>query len=185
MLHEVAEGSSEDGGDEVKQEDLAMSNDAARDGPIKAVEEADMVRDTAKESMDGAWIAAQEASHKGTEISGNRGRQGDFYIIAINFSVHSFLNASSADFAHWVQGGDSIVGASAQGAVKATEVLENVGERAKETVDTALDAAKKTTEGVTETTTMVEADNNVVDTVEYRCTEDLRGQLGDGHDSYN
>jgi len=64
MLHEVAEGSSEDGGDEVKQEDLAMSNDAARDGPIKAVEEADMVRDTAKESMDGAWIAAQEASHK-------------------------------------------------------------------------------------------------------------------------
>ncbi|KAL2589569.1 hypothetical protein AAZX31_13G257300 [Glycine max] len=61
---EVAEGSSEDGGDEVKQEDLAMSNDAARDGPIKAVEEADMVRDTAKESMDGAWIAAQEASHK-------------------------------------------------------------------------------------------------------------------------
>lgn len=85
----------------------------------------------------------------------------------------------------FLQGGDSIVGAAAQGAVKATEVLENVGERAKETVDTALDAAKKTTEGVTETTTMVEADNNVVDTVEYRCTEDLGGQLGDGHDSYN
>lgn len=86
----------------------------------------------------------------------------------------------------FLQGGDSIVGAAAQGAVKATEVLENVGERAKETVGTALDAAKKTTKLVTETTTtMVEADTNVVDTVEYRCTEDLRGQLGDGHDSYN
>ncbi|TKY49122.1 chilling-induced protein [Spatholobus suberectus] len=82
------------------------------------------------------------------------------------------------------QGGDSFVGAAAQGAVEATEVLENVGETAKETVDTALNAAKKTTELVTETT-MAEADTNVVDTVEYRCTEDLKGQLGDGHDSYN
>nr|ACD86468.1 chilling-induced protein [Glycine max] len=98
--------------------------------------------------------------------------------------LHS-TSAKNANARVHTQGGDSIVGASAQGAVKATEVLENVGERAKETVDTALDAAKKTTEGVTETTTMVEADNNVVDTVEYRCTEDLRGQLGDGHDSYN
>ncbi|CAJ1957105.1 unnamed protein product [Sphenostylis stenocarpa] len=66
----VAEGSSEDGAMkredmyEVKQEELAMSNDAAKDGPIKAVEGADMVRDSAKESMDGAWMAAQETAHK-------------------------------------------------------------------------------------------------------------------------
>ncbi|KAK7324562.1 hypothetical protein VNO77_28226 [Canavalia gladiata] len=66
----VAEGSSDDGVlkredmYEVKQEDMSMTNDVARDGPIKAVEEADMVRDSAKESMDGAWMAAQETSHK-------------------------------------------------------------------------------------------------------------------------
>ncbi|KAG4969000.1 hypothetical protein AAZX31_12G214200 [Glycine max] len=99
--------------------------------------------------------------------------------------LHSTSTKNANAHVH-TQGGDSIVGAAAQGAVKATEVLENVGERAKETVGTALDAAKKTTKLVTETTTtMVEADTNVVDTVEYRCTEDLGGQLGDGHDSYN
>ncbi|CAJ1957103.1 unnamed protein product [Sphenostylis stenocarpa] len=76
-------------------------------------------------------------------------------------------------------GGDSIVGA-AEGAVKSTEVLENVGERAK---DTALDAAKKSAELETEST-MAAADTNVLDTAEYRCSEDLRGHLGDGHDSY-
>ncbi|KAK7401802.1 hypothetical protein VNO78_13587 [Psophocarpus tetragonolobus] len=95
------------------------------------------------------------------------------------------LCISNANALVHTQGGESIVGAAAQGAVKAKEVLENVGERAKETVDTALDAAKKTTELVTETT-MAEADTSVVDTVEYRCTEDLvGGQLGDGHDSHN
>ncbi|KAK7401804.1 hypothetical protein VNO78_13589 [Psophocarpus tetragonolobus] len=52
----VAEGSSDDGRmkredmREIKQEDMAMSNDAAKDGPIKGVEGADMVRDTAKRS---------------------------------------------------------------------------------------------------------------------------------------
>jgi len=54
----VAEGSSENG--EMKREDLTKSNDAAKDG----VEGADMVRDSAKESMDGAWMAAQEIAHK-------------------------------------------------------------------------------------------------------------------------
>ncbi|XP_022637341.1 uncharacterized protein LOC106761756 isoform X1 [Vigna radiata var. radiata] len=74
-------------------------------------------------------------------------------------------------------GGDSIVGAAAEGGVNATEAVENVGERAKET-------AKKTAEFVAETTT-AEADTNVVDTAEYRCSEDLGGHLGDGHDSYS
>ncbi|KAK7324561.1 hypothetical protein VNO77_28225 [Canavalia gladiata] len=83
------------------------------------------------------------------------------------------------------QGGDSLVEAAAEGAVKATEVLESVGEKAKETVvDTAKDAAKKSVELVTETTIMAEADTNVVDTVEYRSSEDTTGQLGDGYDSY-
>lgn len=50
----------------IKEEDMAMTSDAAREGPLKAEEEADMVRDTAKDSMDGAWIAAKEASHKVT-----------------------------------------------------------------------------------------------------------------------
>ncbi|KAJ1375386.1 hypothetical protein SESBI_51069 [Sesbania bispinosa] len=50
----VAEGSGDDGAVmrngmyETRQEDLGMTNDAARDGPIKAVDEADMARDTAK-----------------------------------------------------------------------------------------------------------------------------------------
>ncbi|KAK8469408.1 hypothetical protein PHAVU_005G073900 [Phaseolus vulgaris] len=83
------------------------------------------------------------------------------------------------------QGGDSIVGAAAEGAVKATEtVVENMGERAKETVETALNAAKNTA-GLVAESTIAEADTNVVDTAEYRCSEDLGGHLGDGHDSYN
>ncbi|KAJ1403455.1 hypothetical protein SESBI_27296 [Sesbania bispinosa] len=76
------------------------------------------------------------------------------------------------------QGGDPLVGGGNRGTEQATEVL---GETAKETVDTAWDAAKKTAQLVSETTT-AEADTNVVDTVEYRSTEDLRGQLGDGCD---
>ncbi|CAL0310161.1 unnamed protein product [Lupinus luteus] len=47
-----------------KEEDLSISNDAARDSPIKAEEESEMVRDTAKKTMDGGWKASQEASHK-------------------------------------------------------------------------------------------------------------------------
>ncbi|KAK7244256.1 hypothetical protein RIF29_39075 [Crotalaria pallida] len=50
---------------QAKQDDLSISNDAARDGPIKAEQgSTDMVRDTAKDTMDGAWKAAQETSHK-------------------------------------------------------------------------------------------------------------------------
>ncbi|XP_047176686.1 uncharacterized protein LOC124843891 [Vigna umbellata] len=86
----------------------------------------------------------------------------------------------NADAQVHTQGGDSIVGAAAEGAVNATEAAENVGERAKETVN----AAKKTAECVAEST-MAEADTNVVDTAEYRCSEDLGGHLGDGHDSYS
>ncbi|XP_027344344.1 uncharacterized protein LOC113856627 [Abrus precatorius] len=102
--------------------------------------------------------------------------------IVSSYRLMCFSNAKA--HVH-TQGGDSFVGVAAtEGAVKATEVLGSVGEKAKETVDTAKDAAKKTVELVTETT-MAEADTNVVDTVEYRCSEDMRGQLGDGYDSYN
>nr|XP_027191679.1 uncharacterized protein LOC101497010 isoform X2 [Cicer arietinum] len=60
----VAEANSDDGGVTREGmykgtgEEMGMSSDAAREGPIKAEEEGDMVRDTAKDSMDGAWIAA-------------------------------------------------------------------------------------------------------------------------------
>nr|KYP50086.1 hypothetical protein KK1_028161 [Cajanus cajan] len=62
-----------------------------------------------------------------------------------------------------MQGGDSnIVRVEKEGAVKAREVVENVGEKAKETVETALDATKKSEELVRDssTTIMVEADTN-------------------------
>ncbi|KAF7822692.1 chilling-induced protein [Senna tora] len=64
---------------------------------------------------------------------------------------------------------------------KTEEVVESIGKAAKDTVETAWDATKKTVENVTETIT-AEADTNVVDTVEYRSSEDLKGQLGDGCD---
>ncbi|OIV92397.1 hypothetical protein TanjilG_22997 [Lupinus angustifolius] len=66
----VAEASNENAtlrGDTMykeKEEDLSISNDAARDGPKKAEEGSEMVRDTAKKSMDGRWKASQETSHK-------------------------------------------------------------------------------------------------------------------------
>lgn len=76
-----------------------------------------------------------------------------------------------------IQGGDPL-GAINEGSENAREVLEEVG---KENVETAWDATKKTVQLVTETTT-AEADMNVVDTAEYRSSEDLSGQLGDGCD---
>ncbi|KAI4322961.1 hypothetical protein L6164_022606 [Bauhinia variegata] len=59
-----------------------------------------------------------------------------------------------------------------QGTMKATEVVENIADAAKETVDTAWDATKNTAQNIRDTTT-----------AEYRSSEDLKGQLGDGHDS--
>ncbi|CAJ2659766.1 uncharacterized protein LOC123895141 [Trifolium pratense] len=80
------------------------------------------------------------------------------------------------------QSGDPIVGAINQGSDKAREVLGSVEEVVgKESGDTAWDATKKTVQLVTNTTT-AEADMNIVDTVEYRSSEDLSGQLGDGCD---
>jgi len=49
--------------------------------------------------------------------------------------------------------------------------------------DIALNAAKKIAKLVAKST-MAKVDTNVVDTVQYICSEDL-GHLGDGHDSYN
>ncbi|OIW11548.1 hypothetical protein TanjilG_26914 [Lupinus angustifolius] len=77
--------------------------------------------------------------------------------------------------------GSGVTGFVAEASNKGTGSLESVGDAAKETVETAWDATKNTTQTVLETTT-AEADTNVVDTVEYRSTEDLRGQLGDGCD---
>lgn len=74
-----------------------------------------------------------------------------------------------------------VADAARQGTRKAAEVVESVGETTMETVDTAWDATKKATQNIRETTT-AEADTNVVDTAEYRCVEDLTGQLGDGCD---
>jgi len=77
------------------------------------------------------------------------------------------------------EGGESVVGAAAaEGAVNATEAVESVGEKAKETVNNALNAE------LVAGSTMAEADTNVVDTAEYRSSEDLGGHLGDGHDTY-
>ncbi|XP_020235910.2 uncharacterized protein LOC109815570 [Cajanus cajan] len=105
-------------------------------------------------------------------------------IVSSNSNMLCITNANAHAHVH-TQGGDSnIVGEANEGEVKEREVVENVGEKAKETVETALDAAKKSGELVRDssTTIMAEADTNVVDTVEYRCTEGLGGQLGDGHD---
>lgn len=74
-----------------------------------------------------------------------------------------------------------VADAAKQGTRKAAEVVEDVGAAAKETADIAWDATKKATQNIRETTT-AEADTNVVDTAEYRCVEDLKGQLGDGCD---
>ncbi|KAJ7948676.1 putative Chilling-induced protein [Quillaja saponaria] len=67
-----------------------------------------------------------------------------------------------------------------QGAKKAAEVVENVADTAKETVDIAWDTTKKATRNI-KGTAVAEADANVVDTLEYRSAEDLKGH-GEGYD---
>ncbi|XP_019443937.1 PREDICTED: uncharacterized protein LOC109348138 isoform X2 [Lupinus angustifolius] len=91
----------------------------------------------------------------------------------ISTNMHFFSNGRGY--------GSGVTGFVAEASNKGTGSLESVGDAAKETVETAWDATKNTTQTVLETTT-AEADTNVVDTVEYRSTEDLRGQLGDGCD---
>ncbi|XP_048321164.2 uncharacterized protein LOC112488976 [Ziziphus jujuba] len=68
-----------------------------------------------------------------------------------------------------------------QGTVKATEMEEKLSEMAKEAMDTAWDSAKNTTQKV-EDTLVAEADENVVDTSEYRAIEDITHRADDGHD---
>lgn len=67
-----------------------------------------------------------------------------------------------------------------EGTVKATEMGEKLGEMAKEAMDTAWDSAKNTTQKV-EDTLVAEADENVVDTSEYRAIEDLTHLVDDHH----
>ncbi|KAI9083553.1 hypothetical protein K1719_034495 [Acacia pycnantha] len=102
----------------------------------------------------------------------------------ITTSSISFSTAYPHPQGHGDEGGGVtgyVADAARQGTRKAAEVVESVGETAMETVDTAWDATKKATQNIRETTT-AEADTNVVDTAEYRCVEDLTGQLGDGCD---
>ncbi|GMY31858.1 transcription factor myb3r-5 [Fagus crenata] len=49
---------------EAKQVDLDMTNDNVKDGAIKAAEMADTVGDTAKQTLDGRWKAAQDTTKK-------------------------------------------------------------------------------------------------------------------------
>ncbi|QCE09977.1 uncharacterized protein LOC114186044 [Vigna unguiculata] len=100
--------------------------------------------------------------------------------IAARVSSSGFCIPNADVFHHLhTQGGESVVGAAAaEGAVNATEAVESVGEKAKETVNNALNAE------LVAGSTMAEADTNVVDTAEYRSSEDLGGHLGDGHDTY-
>ena len=49
---------------EAKQIDLDMTTDNAKDGAVKAAGMADIVGDTAKQTLDGKWKAAQETSKK-------------------------------------------------------------------------------------------------------------------------
>lgn len=63
-----------------------------------------------------------------------------------------------------------------QGALGATKIAENMGELAKETMDKAWDSAKNTTQNVQDTL-VAAADENVVDTTEYRTIEDLKNAV--------
>ncbi|XP_004488735.1 uncharacterized protein [Cicer arietinum] len=96
-------------------------------------------------------------------------------------TTHKVGIVSNFSITNQSHGGDPLVGAINQGSEKAKEVLGNVEGGGKESVETAWDATKKTVQLVTDTTT-AEADMNVMDTVEYRSSEDLTGQLGDGCD---
>lgn len=60
-----------------------------------------------------------------------------------------------------------------QGTVKATEAADNIVDKVKETMDSAWDSAKKTSDQNVKDTLVAEADENVVDTTEYRSIEDL------------
>ncbi|QCE09976.1 uncharacterized protein LOC114186095 [Vigna unguiculata] len=62
--YERAEGSNavaEESGEKKREEN---EEEVAKDDPRKGVEGAEMVRESGKESMDGAWMAAQETPHK-------------------------------------------------------------------------------------------------------------------------
>lgn len=68
-----------------------------------------------------------------------------------------------------------------QGEVKTTEVAEDLIDLAKETmIDSAYDNAKNTTQKVKHTTLVSEADENVVDTSEYRSIQEL-SKYADDH----
>ncbi|EXC08463.1 hypothetical protein L484_009606 [Morus notabilis] len=68
-----------------------------------------------------------------------------------------------------------------QGSLGATKIAENLGHMAKETTDKAWDSARNTTQNVQDTL-VAAADENVVDTTEYRAIEDLENSAqGNAH----
>ncbi|PON91172.1 hypothetical protein TorRG33x02_129880 [Trema orientale] len=66
---------------------------------------------------------------------------------------------------------------ASQGAPGATKMAESMGDLAKETMDMAWDSTNNATRNVQDTM-VAAADENVVDTTEYRTIEDLKNSLG-------
>ncbi|XP_062086972.1 uncharacterized protein LOC133793688 [Humulus lupulus] len=71
-----------------------------------------------------------------------------------------------------------------EGAIGARKVAENMGDLAKETMDTAWDSANNTTQNVQDTL-IATADKNVVDTTEYRSIEDLNNSVQPNQDHHH
>ena len=62
-----------------------------------------------------------------------------------------------------------------QGVKKAMETAEDVGDTVKQAMESAFDVKTKTTQHINETI-VAEAENNVVDTAEYRSIQDVAKQ---------
>jgi hypothetical protein len=62
-----------------------------------------------------------------------------------------------------------------QGVKKAMETAEDVGDTVKQAMESAFDVTTKTTQHINETI-VAEAENNVVDTAEYRSIQDVAKQ---------
>ncbi|PON40082.1 hypothetical protein PanWU01x14_300250 [Parasponia andersonii] len=66
---------------------------------------------------------------------------------------------------------------ASQGAIGAIKMADSMGDLAKETMEMAWDSTKNATRNVQDTM-VAAADENVVDTTEYRTIEDLKNSLG-------
>jgi len=61
LMFQGSNAVAEESGEKKREEN---EEEVAKDDPRKGVEGAEMVRESGKESMDGAWMAAQETPHK-------------------------------------------------------------------------------------------------------------------------